>query len=123
MAERRAEKLQNPVESPEAALLRLIAANERLQAEVVAHLASEKEWQVERALFRAVIDQVPDHLFAKNRDGSIVLANRAITRDLGVNSDDLVGRTDFDLHSPEVAARFVADDQKVLASGEVATRN
>jgi len=118
MAEGRSEKLQNPVESPEAALLRLIAANERLQAEVVAHLASEKQWQVERALFRAVIDQVPDHLFAKNRDGTIVLANRAITRDLGVNSDDLVGRTDFDLHSPEVAARFVADDQKVLASGE-----
>jgi diguanylate cyclase (GGDEF)-like protein/PAS domain S-box-containing protein len=118
MAEGRSEKLQNPVESPEAALLRLIAANERLQAEVVAHLASEKEWQVERALFRAVIDQVPDHLFAKNRDGSIVLANRAITRDLGVNYHDLVGRTDFDLHSPEVAARFVADDQKVLASGE-----
>ena len=118
MAEGRSEKLQDPVESPEAALLRLIAANERLQAKVVAHLASAKEWQVERALFRAVIDQVPDHLFAKNRDGRIVLANHAITRDLGVNVDDLVGKTDFDLHSPEVAARFVDDDQKVLASGE-----
>jgi diguanylate cyclase (GGDEF)-like protein/PAS domain S-box-containing protein len=118
VAEGRSEKLQDPVELPEAALLRLIAANERLQAKVVAHLASEKDWQAERALFRAVIDQVPDHLFAKNRDGSIVLANRAITRDLGVNYHDLVGRTDFDLHSPEVAARFVADDQKVLASGE-----
>jgi diguanylate cyclase (GGDEF)-like protein/PAS domain S-box-containing protein len=97
---------------------RLAVLNRELEAKIAAHLASEKDWKVERALFRAVIDQVPDHLFAKDSNGRFVLANRALAGDFGFKTDEMIGKTDFDLHAPEIAARFVADDQKVIASRE-----
>jgi diguanylate cyclase (GGDEF)-like protein/PAS domain S-box-containing protein len=123
MAQRRAQKRieQKPgaeAEAPEAALRRLIAANERLQDQMIAHLAAEEDWKTERALYRAVIDQVPDHLFAKNSAGQFVLANRAVTEDLGFKGDFMIGKTDFELHKPEIAATFVADDKKVMDSAE-----
>lgn len=105
-------------ESVEDRLRRLISANESLGAKIAEHLASEESWQSERTLFRAMIDQVPDYLFVKDRGSRFVLANRAVAEDLGLSPKDLIGKTDFDLHPPALAARFFADDQGVIERQE-----
>ncbi len=108
----------DPAKSVEAQLNRLISANEKLQARIVEHLASEKDWNAERILFRAMIDQVPDYLFVKDTESRFVVANRAVAADLGLKPKELIGKTDFELHPRELAARFFADEQKVISSGE-----
>jgi diguanylate cyclase (GGDEF)-like protein/PAS domain S-box-containing protein len=75
------------------------------------------DWASERALFRAMIDQVPDYLFVKDRDGRFVIANRAVAGDLGATPEDIIGKTDFDLHPREHARQFHADEQQVIATG------
>ena len=78
----------------------------------------EQDSKAERALFRAMIDQVPDYLFVKDADSRFVVANSAVAADLGLRPDDLMGKTDFELHRPELAGKFFADDQKVVRTGD-----
>lgn len=68
-------------------------------------------------LLQTLIDSVPDYLFVKDRDGRFVVANPAVAGDLGLTPSDLIGKSDFDLHSSELAAQFFADEQEVIASG------
>src|SRR5205823_2219514 len=76
----------------------------------------DQAWEKERELFRAMIDQVPDYLFVKDRDSRFVVANKAVAADLGLNPDDLIGKTDFDLHPHDLATKFFADEQNVIAA-------
>jgi len=69
-------------------------------------------------LLRALIDCVPDYLFVKDTDGRFVVANQAVAADLGRAAADLIGKTDFDLHSRELAEKFFANEQAVMESGE-----
>ena len=85
--------------------------------DVTALREAEQALNSERALFRAMIDQVPDYLFVKDTKSRFVVANNAVAHDLGREPAELIGKTDFDLHKPEHAAKFYADEQKVIATG------
>ena len=79
---------------------------------------ADQDLKAERALFRAMIDQVPDYLFVKDTNSRFIVANRAVAADLGHRPQDLLGKTDFDLHQRTLARKFFADEQKVIRSGE-----
>ncbi len=79
---------------------------------------AEQAWTAERALFRAMIDQVPDYLFVKDTASRFVVVNRAVAADLGLQPTDLIGKTDFELHWADLARKFFDDEQKVISSGE-----
>jgi diguanylate cyclase (GGDEF)-like protein/PAS domain S-box-containing protein len=103
-----------PAETAVDELSRLRSANLNLQAAIADNL----DWQAERALFRAMIDQVQDYLFVKDNKSRFVVANRAVAADLGMQQQDLIGKTDFDLHPTRLAKKFFADEQSVIVSGE-----
>jgi PAS domain S-box-containing protein len=70
----------------------------------------------ERELLRTVFDLLPDYVYAKDREGRFLAANEACARHMGVASAEaLLGRTDADFYSPELAAQFGADEVHVLA--------
>jgi diguanylate cyclase (GGDEF)-like protein/PAS domain S-box-containing protein len=96
-------------------LQRLTASAESLLADLDKEHANELAWQKERELFRAMIDQVPDYLFVKDRDSRFVVANKAVAADLGLEPEALIGKTDLDLHPPVLASKFFADEQSVIA--------
>ncbi len=101
----------------EAALERLGSANRGLQAEIMER-QSQEDWQAERALFRAMIEQVQDYLYVKDLQGRFVIVNPAVAADFGCEPDDVVGRTDFDFHPKELAVQFHRDEQKIIDSEE-----
>ncbi|HEY9066505.1 MAG TPA: PAS domain-containing protein, partial [Burkholderiaceae bacterium] len=69
----------------------------------------------ERTLMRTLIDLMPDYIYAKDAAGRFVLANVAVARVMGADSPtQLIGRTDADFYSPEMAAKFRPDDELVL---------
>jgi len=68
----------------------------------------------DRALMRTLIDLMPDCIYAKDAAGRFVLANKAVARVMGADSPhQLIGRTDADFYSPEMAAKFRADEASV----------
>lgn len=75
--------------------------------------------QKERDLLRTIIDNLPDYIYAKDRQGRFVLNNPAHARDLGVASPgEMRGKSDFDFFPRELADQFFADEQKIIATGQ-----
>ena len=75
----------------------------------------------ERIALQLLIDQVPDYLWIKDRESRFVVVNKALATDCGfATTRDLVGRSDFDIHSMEVASAFRAHEMELLASGRSA---
>jgi PAS domain S-box-containing protein len=54
-------------------------------------------------------------LFTKDTKSRFVVANSAVAEDLGYTAADLIGKTVFDLHPPERAEKFFADEQALTA--------
>jgi diguanylate cyclase (GGDEF)-like protein/PAS domain S-box-containing protein len=70
----------------------------------------------------AVVESIPSMVFVKDAiDGRFVLLNKAGEQLLGVSRHDLVGKSDFDLFSPDEAERFRQADRDVVALGELVT--
>jgi diguanylate cyclase (GGDEF)-like protein/PAS domain S-box-containing protein len=85
---------------------------------VEAQLALEARGR-ENELFRAMIDTLPDFIFAKDREGRFLAANAATARVMQAGTvANLLGRTDADFYPPELVARFRADEEAVFQSGE-----
>ena len=96
-------------------------------ATMVAGLAlmdADRRREVSRAnhFYRAIIDSLPEPLNAKDVDGHFLAANPATARQLGASDvASVIGKTDFDFHPEELALRFRADEERVLAAGKPET--
>jgi PAS domain S-box-containing protein len=84
-----------------------------------AQLARENaELARERDLLRMVIDNLPDFIYAKDKDGRFILNNTAHASDLGAKSpSEMKGKTDFDFFPPDLAQQFFDDEQKIIKTG------
>ena len=74
--------------------------------------------QRERELMRTIIDNLPDRIYAKDRQGHFVLNNLAHAKAKGVTPKDMLGKTDFDYSPEHLATQFFADEQALIKSGE-----
>jgi two-component system sensor histidine kinase/response regulator len=73
----------------------------------------------ERNLLRTLVDNLPDHIYIKDLQSRFVLVNAALMRFRGISTpDEIIGKTDFDLLPGEVAARFYAEEQELIRSGQ-----
>jgi PAS domain S-box-containing protein len=80
---------------------------------------AEEELERQRSHLRLVIDTVPNYIFAKDIDGTFLLANRAVAEVFGVDTGDVVGKTDLDYGaSEEQKAAYNMADRAVIASGK-----
>jgi PAS domain S-box-containing protein len=80
---------------------------------------AEEALALERNLLRSLIDNLPDFIYVKDTEGRNILNNLACARRTGLSSpQEMLGTTDFDHFPQELAARYLADDQKVLRSGQ-----
>lgn len=65
-------------------------------------------------------DSIPDlHFFLKNKEGQFLALNRNSQQRLGLSEEsDVIGKTDFDFHSPELATAYVNEDRRVMSTGK-----
>ncbi len=73
----------------------------------------------ERRLLRTVIDNVPDQIFARDRDCRFSLNNRSDAWAMGQSAPEaLLGKRDDDFYPPDLAAAYRADDRRVMETGQ-----
>lgn len=76
----------------------------------------ELELQKSKALFEAVVENVPLMIFLKEAtDLRFVLFNRAGEELVGYDRETFLGKNNLDLFPPEEAANFMAKDREALA--------
>jgi PAS domain S-box-containing protein len=72
----------------------------------------------ERDLLHALMDNIPDLIYFKDRDGRFVRINKAHAAALGLASPDgAAGKGDVDFHGAEFARRTREDERRLIASG------
>ncbi|MDP1678266.1 MAG: PAS domain S-box protein [Bacteroidota bacterium] len=75
----------------------------------------------ERNLLRTILESIPDEIYVKDRKGRFLLANSACARALknvGINApEELVGKTDLDLLSSDIARKEYDEEQKMMNIG------
>ena len=95
----------------------LEAAKEAAEARSAEAEARQEELETQQVLLRTVIDAIPDTVFIMDADGRFVLRNETAVRD----QRERAGRdveTLFDLYPSELAERLLAEDRKLMATGE-----
>jgi PAS domain S-box-containing protein len=71
----------------------------------------------EQMLLRALLDHAPDAIYFKDLEGRLLRVSAFIAKVQGCTRDDLVGKTDADLYSPEFAAQTREVEQGIAATG------
>ncbi|MEO8392200.1 MAG: PAS domain S-box protein [Chloroflexota bacterium] len=96
----------------------LSRASEEMRQEITDRKKVEEAFAEERNLLRTLIDASPDYIYIKDRASRFVIGNIATAQSLGAATpDDIVGKTDFDFHAPQLAAIFYAEEQALMQSG------
>lgn len=74
---------------------------------------------MDRNVLRTLGDNIPDLIYAKDREGRFTFGNKAFLRKTGAETlDAIFGKNDFDLNPSELARKYAEDDQAVMGSGE-----
>ena len=82
-------------------------------------LRALKERAHQNELYHAMIDTLPDFIFAKDRAGRFLAANHATARIMQAPSvASIIGRTDADFYPAAIAERFRADEEAFFIGGE-----
>ncbi len=80
---------------------------------------SEDTLRLRESYLSAIIENQPGLLWLKDTEGRFLSVNSEFSKSCGLNDPELlVGKTDKDIWSQELAAKYAADDAKVLKSGQ-----
>jgi len=72
----------------------------------------------ERVSLQALIDFLPDALWIKDVKSRFVIANKITASRMGYEgAADLIGKSDLELLSPDIAEKFFADEQTIVRTG------
>ncbi|MCX7730620.1 MAG: diguanylate cyclase [Candidatus Caldatribacterium sp.] len=73
----------------------------------------------EKNLFSAIINAVPEHIYVKDRNHRFIFVNEADARHHGFASpEEMLGKTDFDLHPEATARSFWEEEEELLRTGK-----
>ena len=94
---------------------RIVAATEAMMASTAHHLSEG----IENLRLKAIVHELPDFLYVKDRDSRFVFANAVTASCLGLESaEKLTGKRDFDLFDFETARRHFDIEQQIMATGQ-----
>ncbi|MBF0407592.1 MAG: response regulator [Candidatus Riflebacteria bacterium] len=78
----------------------------------------EKVKKIE-AIHRALVENIPQRIFLKDRDHKYLFVNANYSADFGLSPADFVGKDDYSFYPRELADKYRADDNAVISSGTI----
>jgi len=70
-------------------------------------------------VFQALIDIMPDRIYAKDAQSRFILANKAVARLMGKASpEEMIGKDDFHFYPKDIASGYFEVEQALLRSGQ-----
>lgn len=88
--------------------IRLETENKTRQQQMLTELENN------RKVMTSVLNNLPQRVFLKDKDGRFLLLNESVATDLNKTIEDLIGKNDFELHKKEDAEKFWSDEKVVL---------
>ena len=79
---------------------------------------AEEKLEKESSLLKSLLDSIPDMIFFKDLDGVYLGCNPEFSKFVGLSRDKIIGKTDYDLFSKEVADFFRMNDRLMMKEGK-----
>jgi PAS domain S-box-containing protein len=80
---------------------------------------TEEALAQERNLLRALMDNVPDYIYFKDRESRFIRTTKAHAKTFGLSDPaEAIGKADFDLFSDEHAHQAYEDEQEIIRTGQ-----
>ncbi|MDA0837302.1 MAG: PAS domain S-box protein [Planctomycetota bacterium] len=70
------------------------------------------------ALYHSMVETLPMQVFRKNLTGRFTFANDRLCESLGLQLEEILGKTDLDFSPPDLAEKYIRDDLGVMQTGE-----
>jgi PAS domain S-box-containing protein len=78
----------------------------------------EHELSQERLLMDALLDNIPDHIYFKDRESRFIRTNLAQSKNFQLDDpSQIIGKTDYDFFSEEHASNAFHDEQTIIKQG------
>jgi len=78
---------------------------------------ADEALQYEKKLMDSVMDNIPDFIYFKDREGKFIRVSKAKAEEVGEDTESIIGKTDFD-HFPEGEASRKFEDEKLIMEKE-----
>lgn len=99
--------------------IKLEKANFDLHAEINERKRIEEELDRERNMLKTLIDNIPDEIYAKDRESKFIMANSHVIKSLWKKKpEEVINKTDFDVLPYEQALKYYNDEQVLLKSNK-----
>ncbi len=82
--------------------------------DITEHIKSEETLKKQAGLINSLLDSTPDLIFYKDNDGVYIGCNPSFAEFAGRKREDIIGKTDYELFSKEVADFFRYNDKEML---------
>lgn len=70
--------------------------------------------------FKSILDNLPEHVYWKDKDGKYLGCNLMQAKDLNLkSSEEIIGKTDYDLSPKDKADAFRKIDEKIIIEGKM----
>lgn len=96
-----------------------LARGRRVVANRVQSIAFHQRYALERDYLQACIDNLPTPIFFKNDRGIYVGCNKAFEKYLGLSSEEIIGKSVWDISPPTWAKKYAEADEALMARGGI----
>jgi PAS domain S-box-containing protein len=78
-----------------------------------------KAFEFEQFLVNALMNNIPDHIYFKDRESKFIRNNKAHAISFGLSDpDQAIGKSDFDFFTREAAQQAYEDEQMIIKTGQ-----
>jgi PAS domain S-box-containing protein/putative nucleotidyltransferase with HDIG domain len=78
----------------------------------------EEHLSLERDFLQSLLDNIPDAVYFKDKRNRIIKVNKFYAKGVGLNPEEIVGKSDFDFFPYDQAKKMFEDDNYVLRTGK-----
>jgi PAS domain S-box-containing protein len=87
--------------------------------DVTSNLKTEEALEQEQMIIDALMNNLPDHIYFKDRQSRFIRNNKAHAQSFGLDDpDEVAGKSDFDFFTEDAARKAFEDEQKIIETGK-----
>lgn len=86
-------------------------------ADITERKLAEDALRISEGRLSTLVQTLPDLVWLKDPDGVFIACNHMFERFFGAKEADIIGKTDYDFLSPDLAEFFLSYDRKVITTG------
>ena len=90
-----------------------------LHQEIIEGRLMEEALRQSENLIHSLLESLPQYIYSKDLEGRFTYVNQNFCRLHDLTVADLIGKTDFDLHPPEFAQKYLEDDAHIIQTGQL----